>query len=136
MTVKTVAQAIQFKGTQASDLYTMYMDSEAHSAFTGAPASISNEEGGEISAYEGYCSGKLLNLVQGERIVQTWHGTGWPENHQSILILRFAQEGADAYIYMTHAEVPETEAPMIDKGWHEHYWDKMKAHLAANAQHA
>src|SRR4030065_2547096 len=61
--------------------YDAFMDAKKHSAFTGAKATCDATVGGEFSAWDGYITGKNLELDKGKRIVQEWITTEWPEGY-------------------------------------------------------
>ena len=54
------------------DIYRAWLDSIAHSEMTGGEAIMSDEVGADVSAWDGYITGRNLELVPGERIVQSW----------------------------------------------------------------
>src|SRR5208337_1777476 len=53
-------------------VYDAWMSSKGHAAMTGSPAKITARVGGAFSAWDGYISGKNLELEQGARILQSW----------------------------------------------------------------
>ena len=52
-------------------VYDAWLDSAAHSAMTGARAKIVKRVGGPYSAWDGYITGKTVELIPGKRIVQS-----------------------------------------------------------------
>ena len=46
----------------AKQLYSDWLSSERHTAFTGSEASIEPVEGAKYSAWDGYISGEILKL--------------------------------------------------------------------------
>ena len=90
-------------------MYEALMDSEKHSQFTGAMATISREVGGEFSAYDGALSGSILELVPDAKIVQSWRGSddGWVAGHYSTAT--FSLEAMDGGTRLTFVQtgVPE-----------------------------
>ena len=61
MKTKTLHQSVSLKAT-AHDIYEALMDSNKHSEFTHSPAVIHREVGGEFSAFDGWASGKTVEL--------------------------------------------------------------------------
>src|SRR5262249_39651787 len=53
-------------------VYDAWLDSAAHGDMTGGAAKIDNRVGGPYSAWDGYITGKTLELIPGKRIVQSW----------------------------------------------------------------
>jgi activator of HSP90 ATPase len=71
MKTKTLHQSVSLKAT-AHDIYEALMDSNKHSEFTHSPAVIHMEVGGEFSAFDGWASGKTVELIPYKKIVQKW----------------------------------------------------------------
>ncbi|MCW3105805.1 MAG: hypothetical protein JWQ09_311 [Segetibacter sp.] len=128
---KTIVQKVLFKNTTPEALYNLYMNAKQHSEVTGAAAKISKRVGSSFSAHGTYISGKNLHLVENTLIVQAWRAESWDKNApDSIFIVSLEQKGKDVVLYATHANLPDNAAASIDKGWHDHYWNPWKQHLA------
>ena len=59
---RTIEQTKHFDASP-HDVYEALMDSEKHSQFTGAKATISRDVGGAFTAYDGALSGSILELA-------------------------------------------------------------------------
>ena len=127
---RTIEQSVTINASP-HDVYEALMDSDKHSRFTGAKASISREVGGEFTAYDGALSGSMLELVPDAKIVQTWRGSdeGWVPGHYSTAT--FSLEAVDGGTQLTFVQtgVPEQSFEQISQGWHTYYWPKMKQML-------
>ena len=53
-------------------VYDAWLDSAAHGAMTGGRAKIAKRVGGAYSAWDGYITGKTVELILGKRIVPSW----------------------------------------------------------------
>ena len=130
--MKTISQTIVFK-TSPHVLYEIFMDSDKHAVVTGAEANISRKVGDKFSCHGGWVHGENVELVKDEKIVQKWRGKDWPKGHYSLLTIEFLdlkeKKNEKCKVKLTHKEVPDKYADMIDKGWHEHYWNKIKKFL-------
>lgn len=127
----TLTQKVQFKGANAAQLYSLYIDPKKHAAATGAPATISGKEGDPYKVHGGYITGKNLRLVKGKMIVQTWRAQGWSINDvDSILMLTFEDHDDGAKLTMVHANISEAYASSIKQGWNAHYWKPWKTYLS------
>src|SRR3989442_14487615 len=62
---KTIRQSVTVKASPKV-VYAALMDSKTHARFTEAKAVVSRRVGGSFTAYDGYASGKNLELVPGE----------------------------------------------------------------------
>lgn len=131
MKTKDIKQTITFHAT-AEQVYTIYMSSKHHTAFTGSHASIANRVGVGFSCYDGYISGKNIMLQKPTLIVQSWRAIEehWPENHYSIVRIEL-EENIDGTTTMnfSHTGVPMPHAKSISEGWKDYYWKPMKAYL-------
>ena len=70
----------------AREIYEAWLDSVAHSEMTGGQARVSDEIGAEMSAWDGYITGRNLELVPHERIVQSWRTTEFTDEHGDSII--------------------------------------------------
>ncbi|MDO8625463.1 MAG: SRPBCC family protein [Candidatus Diapherotrites archaeon] len=111
------------------DVFELLMDSKKHSEFTESKCVISRKVGGKISAYDGYISGKNLEVIADKKIVQEWSASDWPEGTVSIATFEFKPKGTKTELVFTQTGVPADFVDDITSGWHEHYWDKMKLFL-------
>lgn len=126
-----IHQEVIFAASPAR-VYRALMDSAQHSAFTGAPANISSEEGGAISAHEGYISGRNVSLVADRRIVQAWRGMDWPEGHYSIVRFELEPEGDKTRLRFDQDGVPEPVVKHIEQGWKAKYWEPLQKYLGSH----
>lgn len=125
MKTKTIRQTATFKASPA-EVYEMLMDSRKHSKFTGGKASISRKEGGSFSAYDGYCSGKNIELIPDKKIVQSWRASEWKEGHFSKATFSLSKTKTGTKLSFTQSGVPVKYYNAIKNGWIEHYWNPMK----------
>ena len=115
----------------AEQLFDMYLDPEAHAAFTGAPVTISPRPGASFRAFDGVLSGTLLWVDPKRQIVQTWRSASWSaEDPDSILILGFRPEGESARIELVHVNVPDSDFAGVSQGWEKFYWTPWRAYLS------
>src|ERR1700674_1360035 len=72
-------------------VYSAWMDSREHAAFTGGgEAVVEPWTGGRFIAWDGYIHGILLGVDEGKRIVQTWRTAEFsPESRDSRLVVEF-----------------------------------------------
>jgi activator of HSP90 ATPase len=109
------------------EVYDAFMDAKKHSAFTGAKATCDATVGGEFTAWDGYITGKNLELEKGKRIVQEWITTEWPAGYApSRLEFTFRKVRGGTEITMTHSNIPEEQAEEYRQGWIDNYWEPLK----------
>lgn len=128
MKPQTLRQVVTFAATPQR-VYTALMDSKQHAAFTGAAAKISPKIGGKISAWDGYISGKNLELVENKKIVQAWRTEDWPAGVISTVSFTLTKAGRGTKLTFVQTGLPENMFEDIKQGWIDYYWEPMKKHL-------
>ena len=127
--MKTIQQTVIIKAS-AHDIYETLMDSRKHAKLTGDNASISREIGGKFNAYGEYIEGINLDLIQDQKIVQSWRASDWPEGHYSRVTFELEErESGITNLLFTHSGVPEDQYDDIAQGWYDYYWEPMKLML-------
>ena len=129
MKVTTIKQNVVI-ATSPSELYEAFMDAKKHSAFTGSKATCNAKVGGKFTAWDGYISGKNLELVIGKKIVQEWITTDWLRGYSpSRLELTFRKVKEGTEISMVHSNVPAQQADDLKQGWNDFYWEPLKEYF-------
>lgn len=119
------------------EVYDAFADVASHAAFTGAPATGSTSVGETMTAWDGYITAKTITLVPGQRIVQEWTTSEWPDDAEpSILDLTFIPHTEGTELTMKHSNIPSSQAPSYETGWPEHYWEPMQQYFAERASGA
>ena len=115
-------------------IYRAWLDSAGHSAFTNSNAKVDARVGGAFTAYDGYISGVTTELVENERIVQRWRATDFPGGYpDSKVELTLTPQSGGTRLSLRHSSVPTINAKSYESGWHEHYWQPLRAYLAGLA---
>jgi uncharacterized protein YndB with AHSA1/START domain len=116
----------------AQDIYDAWLDSEAHTEMTGGEAAMSDEIGAQVVAWGGYITGRNLELVPGERIVQSWRTAEFTEEHEdSIITVTLAAVADGTLLTLTHSRVPDGQTSYQEGGWQVHYLEPMQDYFAA-----
>jgi len=112
------------------EVYDAFIDAKKHSAFTGSKATCDPTVGGEFTAWDGYITGKNLELERGKRIVQEWITTEWPDGYgPSRLEFTFRKVNGGTELTMVHSDIPEEQAEDYRQGWIDNYWDPLKKYF-------
>ena len=115
----------------AQEIYDAWLDSLLHSEMTGGKASMSDEVDAEVSAWDGYITGRNVELVPGERIVQSWRTRQFTDEHEdSIITVTFEEAEEGTLLTLVHSNVPEGQTSYEQGGWQEHYFEPMKEYFA------
>jgi activator of HSP90 ATPase len=114
----------------ARQLYEAWLDSKAHSLFTGAGAEINPQVGGAFTAWDGYISGKTLALEPYRCITQSWRTTEFPENApDSHLEILFEEVDQGARLTLHHTQIPAGQTAEYEQGWQDFYFKPMKEYF-------
>ncbi len=114
----------------AEELFRMYMDSELHGAFTGAPAKVSDVPGSVFEAFGGLLKGTMLTVIKPRLIVQSWRSVNFADDApDSTLILSFSPEDDDGRIDLVHLDVPENDYQGVTGGWDSRYFAPWLSYL-------
>ena len=94
------------------------------------PAEISREAGGAFSLFGGYITGRHVELVPNERIVQAWRTGSWPPGVYSIAKFELVEQASGTKIVFDHTGFPKGDAEHLALGWKGNYWEPLEKFLA------
>jgi uncharacterized protein YndB with AHSA1/START domain len=124
-----IRQEVVFKASPKR-VYDALLDSKQFSEFSGgAPAEISRDPGGAVSCFGGMITGRNIELIPNQRIVQAWRAGNWPEGVYSIVKFELKAQGSDAKLILHHSGFPESSRDHLESGWHRMYWEPLKKYL-------
>jgi activator of HSP90 ATPase len=111
-------------------VYDALLDSKQFSELSGgAPAEISRDPGGRFSCFGGMITGRNVELISNQRIVQAWRAGNWPEGVYSIVKFELNTQGPDVRLSLHHAGFPKGNREHLESGWHKMYWEPLKKYL-------
>jgi uncharacterized protein YndB with AHSA1/START domain len=116
-------------------VYQAWLDSREHARFTGGEAKVDPTIGGEFAAWDGYISGRNLELEPGRRIVQSWRTTEFPdgaEDSRLEVLLEAIETGTR--VTLIHTNIPAGDGRKYELGWHDFYFDPMKKYFRPPAR--
>jgi activator of HSP90 ATPase len=97
---------------------------------TGSAAKVVSRVGGKFSAWDGYITGKTLELTVNSRIVQSWRTSEFAETDpDSRIEIRLAPTKTGTRLTLTHSGIPEGQAASYRSGWEEWYFSPMRAYF-------
>jgi uncharacterized protein YndB with AHSA1/START domain len=94
------------------------------------PAQISTEPGGAFSMFGGLITGRQIELVPGQRIVQAWRPMYWNPGTYSIVKFELANSGSGTKLTLDHKGFPDGDAQSLLDGWNKNYWQPLEKFLA------
>lgn len=125
----TINQTVSINASPA-DVYAALMTSGIFGRATNGQAEIGPNEGDAFSLFEGKVTGRHIELVPGERIVQGWRIGMWPEGAYSIVTFSLSDENGGTTLSLVHSGYPSDMEEHLVPGWHKMYWDPLAAHFA------
>lgn len=114
------------------EVYAAWLSSKEHGTWTEGKANISTKVGGAFTTFDGYSSGKNVELDPGKLIVQTWRAQDWPADHFSTIKLQLLPTPKGTKVIFTQTDVPAGKAKSIAQGWKDYYWQPLKRYFSAN----
>ena len=131
MKTATITQDILLPGAP-HDIFELWMDSEKHASFTNGEAKIDRQVGGAFTTFDGWATGKTLELVPDKKIVQLWRAEEWPAGHFSTITVLLAPAPTGTAVTFTQTDIPSTFAKGVTKGWQDFYWTPIQKLLTSD----
>lgn len=113
-------------------LYSAWLDSAEHSAFTYTRAVIDPVVGGAFTTWDGYIQGTNRILEPYHRIVQAWRTLDFPADlPDSELELLFEDLGNGfTRLVLSHTGLPDGTGEAFEESWLDHYFDTMLGYFS------
>lgn len=110
-------------------VYKAWLDSRKHAAMTGGAAAVNARIGATFQAWDGYITGKNLELEPGARILQDWRTSEFTEAEpDSRLEILFKPKKAGTIVTIRHSRLP-AHGMQYREGWIDSYFNPMKAYF-------
>jgi activator of HSP90 ATPase len=96
----------------------------------GKPTEINRELGGAFALFGGYITGRQIELLPNERIVQAWRVGNWDPGVYSIAKFELAEQDSGTKIVFDHTGFPKGTGEHLAAGWKANYWEPLAKFLA------
>jgi activator of HSP90 ATPase len=93
------------------------------------PTEISREAGGAFTLFGGYITGRQIELVPNQRIIQAWRTATWNAGIYSIARFELTEHATDTKLVFDHTGFPEDQAQHLAIGWKINYWEPLAKYL-------
>ncbi len=90
------------------------------------PSLLKAHAGGAFALFGGYVTGRFVELIANELIVQAWRAGSWNPGLFSIARFQLVEQSAGTKIQFDHVGFPIGQAEHLAKGWHDNYWDPLQ----------
>ena len=93
----------------AKQIYKSWLSTQRHTKMTGGAAFVSDKVGETFTAWEGYITGKNIELESYNRIVQSWRTSNFEDNEDDSQIeILLSENGEETTLTLKHTNVPES----------------------------
>ena len=124
--MKEIVELREIIEATTQEIYSAWLNSQLHTQMTGGEANCSDKVGASFTAWDGYISGKNLELFKNKKIVQTWRTSEFSENDEdSILTIQLSEIKEVTELTLTHKNIPKGKT-QYKQGWIDHYFVPMK----------
>lgn len=116
-----------------AQVYAVLADAGALSALSGMSGAVGRSAGEEFSAFDGHVVGRQVEMVPGDRIVQTWRFPAWEPGIYSVVRFTVVAEGGRTRLVIDQHGEPADWHDHIDANWPTFYLTPLARHFAAQA---
>ncbi|MHA2251774.1 MAG: SRPBCC domain-containing protein, partial [Candidatus Kariarchaeaceae archaeon] len=117
------------------EVYELIVDEKKHAEFSKGYVKLSREVGGKCNWYNSMF-GEIIEVIPDEKIIHTWRGNDWPENHFATILFEFHARKDGTELRFLMENIPNVEpfnkTPWRE-GWNTAYWKPMKEWLQQNS---
>lgn len=111
-------------------VYKAWLNGKQHGEMIGGEATGQAIVGAEHSAWDGYITGKNIELEPHRRILQTWRTTEFASTDEdSMLEVLLQDQGNTCQLTLKHWNIPLGQGKRYFKGWDEHYFEPMTSYF-------
>jgi uncharacterized protein YndB with AHSA1/START domain len=94
------------------------------------PTEISRDAGGTFILFGGYVTGRHIELLPDERIVQAWRAGSWDPGVYSIAHFELTEQDSGTKLVFNHTGFPKGRGEHLATGWKINYWEPLEKFLA------
>lgn len=111
------------------EIYNTWLDGDLHAVMTGAKATGQAKMGTEFTAWDGYISGKNVDLDPGKRIVQSCRTTEFmPGDEDSVVEIDLKPLKTGCELILKHSKIPPNQSD-YKQGWLDFYFKPMSQYF-------
>lgn len=126
----TIHREIDFAVAPAR-IYEILLDAKLFAAFTKQTAEVQPQPGAAFKLFSGRITGRNIELVPNQRIVQAWRPESWAPGVYSIVKFELTAHGSGTRAVLDHAGFAEDKWAGLNEGWATNYWDPLHKYLNA-----
>ena len=115
---------------EPAEVYAILADASALSALSGMGGVPGHSAGEEFSAFDGHVTGRQIELVPGERVVQAWRFPQWAPGTFSMVSFTLAAAAGGTRLVIDQHGVPDDWHDHVDTNWPTFYLTPLTTHFA------
>lgn len=116
-----------------AEVYQVLADASALSALSGKSGQPGTTPGAEFVAFDGYVTGRQIEMVPGERLVQAWRFPVWQPGTYSVVQFTLTASGGGTRLAIEQHGEPTDWHDHVSTNWPTFYLKPIAAHFAARA---
>jgi uncharacterized protein YndB with AHSA1/START domain len=109
------------------DVFAAFTNPFAIELWSGYPAVMPAEAGGEFSMWNGDIEGRVLELIPESKIVQEWYFGDQKE--PSVVTIKIFPNGTSSQVDLFHSNIPDDAFDDISEGWTNYFLGAIKEFL-------
>ncbi|MFP4024251.1 MAG: SRPBCC domain-containing protein [Thiohalospira sp.] len=92
--------------------------------WSGYKAIMDDKEGTEFSLWEGDITGKNLEIIKDQKIVQEWYFG--EQEEKSVVTIKIFENKKGVQVELVHTNIPDEIYDNIAEGWNEYYFGALQ----------
>jgi len=122
----TITQKVTISA-HPKEVFNAILNPKKHSEFTESKATGKEVVGAKFTAWDGYITGRNIEIEKNKRIVQEWSTIDWPDKYPpSILEFNFKLVDGKTELTIIHSNIPKDQEEELKQGWIDFYWNPLK----------
>ena len=105
---------------EPSDVYAALTNPYTIALWSGYSAVMSEEEGSEFSLWEGDITGRNIQIIPNQKVVQEWFFGD--QEVKSIVTIVIEPDRENSKVTVEHTNIPDEDFADIAEGWREYYF--------------
>lgn len=119
----------------SSFLFEVFTQVEKICAYMGSPTEFEPRIGGSFAFLDSNITGKVLEMVNGAKLVLSWRFKNWPEDYYSRVHLSFKDFDGATKLDLVHENVPSSDFDRVSEGWERYFFLPIKRMFGIGGTH-
>jgi len=111
-------------------VFTALTDENRFAEMTGQPASIEPRPGGAFSRFGDQVTGRIIEYVPGERLIEAWRVAPWSAGKYSVVRFDLAARDGGTLLVLEQDGYPPDNREHLVAGWEKMYLQPLAALFA------